>query len=265
MVYYKTDQEIEQLRKSNILVSKTLAYIGSLLKIGVNPKFLDAKAEEFIRDNKGRPAFKGYRGFPASLCISINEVVVHGIPGNYEIKSEDIISVDCGIALEGYYGDAAFTFAMAEVSDDVCHLLKVTEESLYRGIENAVSGKRLGDIGYAIQRHVEQHNYSVVRDLVGHGIGKSLHEEPNVPNYGRQGNGMLLKEGLVLAIEPMINQGTKRVFTESDNWTVKTKDLKPSAHFEHSVAVKKFKADILSDHSFIKEAIKNNKEIREIV
>jgi len=265
-IFHKTAAEIELMRNANLLVSKTLAHVGSLLKTGVTGDVLDTAAETFIRDHGGRPAFKGYHGFPASLCISYNDIVVHGIPGKREFKDTDVVSVDCGVELEGFFGDAAYTFAFANVTDDVVDLLKTTYASLYLGVEQAIHGNRIGDISFAIQEYCERkHKYGVVRDLVGHGIGRSLHEEPDVPNFGRRGKGYLMTEGLAIAIEPMVNMGVKEVYQDSDGWTIHTKDRKPSAHYEHSVVVKKGKADILSDHSFLLEAIKNNAELQEIL
>lgn len=264
-VFFKTNDEIELMRQANLLVSKTLGYVGTLLKPGVTGAEIDKAAETFIRDHKGKPAFKGYHGFPSTLCVSYNDIVVHGIPGQRAFKEEDIVSVDCGVELEGYYGDAAFTFAFAAVDDSTMELLRVTYASLYKGLEQAVHGKRIGDISFAIQDYCErQHKYGVVRDLVGHGIGRSLHEDPEVPNYGKRGKGPLMMEGLVLAIEPMINLGVKEVYQDTDGWTIHTKDRKPSAHYEHSVAVRKGKPDILSTHEFVLEAIKNNNSLREV-
>lgn len=268
-VFYKTNEEIELMRNANLLVSKTLGYVGTLLKPGVTGKQLDTAAEEFIRDHKARPAFKGYGSshnpFPGSLCISYNDIVVHGIPGNRAFGEKDIASVDCGVELEGFYGDAAFTFAFADVDDATLELLRVTYASLYKGIEQAVHGKRVGDISFAIQDYCErQHKYGVVRDLVGHGVGRSLHEEPEVPNFGKRGKGPVLMEGLVIAIEPMINMGVRDVYQDTDGWTIHTRDRKPSAHYEHSIAVRKGKADILSTHEFILDAVKNNNSLREI-
>ncbi len=265
-VFYKTEEEVELMRTANLIVSKTLAHVATLLKPGVTGKTLDQAAEIFIRDMGGRPAFKGYNGFPASLCISRNEIVVHGIPDDREFQENDIVSVDCGVEWKGYYGDAAFTFAFAHVSPEVEQLLEVTYTSLYKGIEQAVAGKRLGDIAFAIQHYCErEHHYSVVRDLVGHGIGRSLHEEPEVPNYGKRGQGLLLREGLALAIEPMINLGRREVYQGKDGWAIHTRDGKPSAHFEHSVVVRKGQAEVLSTHQFIIEAIKNNPHLKMIL
>jgi methionyl aminopeptidase len=265
-IFHKTAAEIELMRKANLLVSKTLAHVGSLLKPGVTGEILDKEAERFILDHGGRPAFKGYHGFPATLCVSYNDIVVHGIPGKRAFKETDIVSVDCGVEMEGFYGDAAYTFAFSKVGAEELDLLRTTYASLYLGIEQAVHGNRIGDISFAIQDYCErQHKYGVVRDLVGHGVGRSLHEEPEVPNYGRRGKGYLMTEGLVIAIEPMVNMGVKEVYQDSDGWTIHTKDRKASAHYEHSVVVKKGKADILSDHSFLLDAIKNNADLQEVL
>ncbi len=265
-IFHKTAAEIELMRNANLLVSKTLAHVGSMLKPGVTGAEIDKAAETFIRDHGGKPAFKGYHGFPASLCVSYNDIVVHGIPGKREFLDTDIVSVDCGVELEGYFGDAAYTFAFANISGEVVDLLSTTYRALYLGIEKAVHGNRIGDISFAIQEYCErQHKYGVVRDLVGHGIGRSLHEEPEVPNFGKRGKGYLMAEGLVIAIEPMVNMGLKEVYQHTDGWTIYSKDRKPSAHYEHSVVVKKGKADILSDHTFLLEAIKNNAELQEIL
>lgn len=268
-VFFKTNDEVALMKNANMVVSKTLAYVGSLLKPGITGAQIDKAAEEFIRDHKGRPAFKGYgqpdNPFPASLCISYNDIVVHGIPGKREFKEDDVVSVDCGVELEGFYGDAAFTFAFAQVEEPTLELLRVTYGALYKGIEQAVHGKRVGDIAFAIQHYCErEHPYSVVRDLVGHGIGRSLHEDPEVPNYGKRGKGPLLLDGLAVAIEPMINLGVKEVYQDTDGWTIHTRDRKPSAHYEHSVVVRKEKAEILSNHEFILEAVKNNNSLHKI-
>ncbi len=266
MIFYKTDEEIELIRQSCLLVCKTLAEVASMLRPGMSGENIDQRAEAFIRDHKASPAFKGYRGFPASLCVSVNDVVVHGIPTEKQIFNEgDIVSIDCGVKMNGYYGDAAYTFAIGEVSEEIMELLRVTNAALYKGIQQAVPGNRLGDIGFTIQHFAERvHNYGVVRELVGHGVGRELHESPEVPNYGQRGRGVKLKEGLVIAIEPMINLGKKEVRTARDGWTVHAKDGKPAAHYEHTVAVKKGKADILSDHSFIEAAIRSNPYLKEI-
>lgn len=265
-IFYKTAAEIELLRNANLVVSKTLAHVASILKPGITGEEIDKAAEEFIGDHGGRPAFKGYHGFPASLCVSYNDIVVHGIPSKREFREDDIVSVDCGVELEGFYGDAAFTFAFQNVQEPTMELLRITYASLYKGIEQAVHGKRIGDISAAIQEYCERdHHYGVVRDLVGHGVGRSLHEDPEVPNYGKRGKGPLILEGLTLAIEPMINLGKKEVHQAEDGWTIHTRDRTPSAHFEHSVAVKKGKADILSDHSYLLEEIKNNPNLQEVL
>lgn len=263
---YKTAAEIELMRNANLVVSKTLAHVASMLKPGVTGEEIDKAAEEFIRDHGGRPAFKGYHGFPASLCVSYNDIVVHGIPSKREFKENDIVSVDCGVELEGFFGDAAFTFAFQEVTEPTMELLRVTYASLYLGIAQAVHGNRIGDISAAIQEYCERkHSYGVVRDLVGHGIGRSLHEEPDVPNYGKRGKGPIILEGLAIAIEPMVNMGKKEVHQAEDGWTIHTRDKMPSAHFEHSVVVKKGKADILSDHSYLLTEIKNNPNLQEVL
>ncbi len=265
MIYYKTDEEIELIRERCLIVSKTLALAASLLKPGISGKELDAKAEEFIRDHNGDPAFKGYGGFPASLCISKNESVVHGIPEYTPFQEGDIVSIDCGVEKNGFFGDSAFTFAIGEIPSEVMALLVRTQESLYKGIEVATIGNRIGDVSHAIQEHAEGPlSYGVVRDLVGHGIGRSLHESPEVPNFGKRGRGTMLKEGLVIAIEPMVNLGDRKIKQHSDGWTITSIDKSPSAHYEHTIAVRKDKADILSDHSFLKEAIKNNPHLAEI-
>ena len=264
-IYLKSKEEVELLIISNKIVSETLALIGEKLKPGIKGTDLDRIAEEFIRDNGGKPSFKGYHGFPASLCISINEAVVHGIPSGYEIREKDIVSVDCGVFKNGFHGDAAFTFAIGDVDEKVMKLLRVTLESLYLGIGKAIAGNRVGDISNAIQEYTEnKHGYGVVRELVGHGVGRELHEKPEIPNYGKRGKGTILAEGMSIAIEPMINLGTKNVVVLKDGWTVVTKDGKPSAHYEHSVVVGKDKAVILSDHDIIMESVKKNINLKEI-
>ena len=255
MIYYKTEEEIELVRKSSLLVAKTHAEIAGLIKPGITTLALDKIAEEFIRDNGGVPAFKGYGGFPNTLCMSPNDQVVHGIPNDRILENSEILSVDCGVLMNGYYGDSAFTYEVGEVDTETKQLLKVTKESLYKGIEQAVVGNRIGDIGYAVQFHAESYGYGVVRELVGHGVGKSLHESPEVPNYGRRGKGVMLKEGLVIAIEPMINMGTKSILQHNDGWTITTIDNKPSAHFEHTIVVRKGKAEILSSFEEIEKKI----------
>lgn len=257
MIYLKTDEEIELMRVANRLVGATLAEVAKVIAPGVTTLRLDKIAEEFIRDNGAIPLFKGYNGFPNSLCISVNENVVHGIPGALVLKEGDIVSVDCGAKINGFCGDSAYTFEVGEVTPEVKQLLQTTKEALYEGIKNAVDGKRIGDIGNAIQTYCESRGYSVVRELVGHGIGKEMHEAPEVPNYGKKGYGSLLKSGMCIAIEPMINMGKKNVKFEKDGWTVRTADRKPSAHFEHTVAIREGKADILSTFDFIDEVLNN--------
>jgi methionyl aminopeptidase len=261
MIYYKTAEEIEYIRKSSLLVALALAEVAKVIEPGVNALQIDRIADEFIRDNGGVPAFKGYGGFPNALCVSPNEQVVHGIPTDKPFEEGDIISVDCGVLMDGYFGDSAYTFAIGNVSPEVEQLLKTTKESLYKGIEMAVAGKRLGDVAFAIQNHCEKNGYGVVRELVGHGIGKSLHEAPEVPNFGKRGSGLKLNEGLVIAIEPMVNMGTKQVKHGKDGWTIKTADLKPSAHFEHTIAVHKGEADILSSFKYVEDVLKERNEL----
>jgi methionyl aminopeptidase len=259
MIYLKTKEEIELMRESALMVSRALAVVAREVKPGVTPLSLDRLAEEFIRDNGGAPAFKGYGSpknpFPATLCISINEAVVHGVPTKTPLREGDIISVDCGVKKNGFYGDHAYTFAVGEVKPEVQKLIDVTKECLYLGIEQMVSGNRIGDISFAIQQHAEKNGFGVVRELVGHGLGKKLHEEPEVPNYGKRGDGPKLKEGMVLAIEPMINMGTKNIRQLNDGWTIITADNKPSAHFEHDVALVNGKPEILSNYALIEEAL----------
>jgi len=252
----RSEEEIALIRKSSLLVGKTLAEIAAKIKPGVKTILLDAIAEEFIRDHGAKPGFKGYGGFPYTLCISVNENVVHGFPSEKELVDGDIVSVDCGTYMNGFYGDSAYTFAVGEVDEETLLLMQRTKESLYLGIEQAIAGNRVGDIGNAIQTHVEGFNYSVVRDLVGHGLGENLHEKPEVPNFGRKGTGVKLIEGMVLAIEPMINLGGRKVVQESDGWTFRTADRKPSAHYEHDVVVRKGKAEILSTFDYIEEVLK---------
>jgi methionyl aminopeptidase len=260
-LYYKTKEEIELIRESSLLVAKALAEVAKVIKPGITTLALDKIAYEFISDNKAVPAFLNYNGFPNSLCISVNSQVVHGIPGKYELKDGDIVSVDCGVVKNKFFGDSAYTFPIGSVKPEVLQLLKITKESLYKGIELAVAGKRLGDVGEAIQVHAESNGFSVVRELVGHGIGKNLHEAPEVPNYGKKGSGLKLEEGLVIAIEPMINLGKKAVTQDNDGWTIRTADNKASAHFEHTIAVGKDKADILSSFEYIEEALKKSNDV----
>ena len=255
MIYLKTDEEIELLRESNLLVGMTLGELAKWIAPGITTLKLDKIAEEFIRDHGAVPGFLGYGGFPNTLCVSVNEQIVHGIPSNYELKDGDIVSIDCGTVKNGFNGDSAYTFCVGEVAYDVRRLLKTTKESLYLGIEQAVEGKRVGDISNAVQTYCEKKGYSVVRELCGHGVGKRLHEDPEVPNYGRLGCGPLLKSGMVIAIEPMINLGSRNIVIERDGWTTRTRDRKPSAHFEHTVAVREGKADILSSFKYVEEVL----------
>lgn len=256
-IFYKTDEEIEILRESCLLVGKTLAEVAKLIEPGITTNKLDAVAEEFIRDNGAIPGFKGLYGCPSTLLTSVNEAVVHGLPTDKPLESGDIVSIDCGVFMNDFYGDSAFTFEVGEVSDEVKELLKVTKEALYIGIEQAVTGNRTGDIGHAVQSHAESHKYGVVRELVGHGLGRKLHEGPEVPNFGNRGRGKQLKKGMTIAIEPMINMGVKGVRQLSDGWTIVTKDGKPSAHFEHDVAIREGKADILSSFEEIEKVLEN--------
>jgi len=262
MIYYKTKAEIELMRQSCLLVSETLATIAQILKPGIATLYLDKIIGEYIRDHGATPSFLNYRGYPYNSCISVNDVVVHGFPNDNELKEGDIVSVDIGVFKNGFHGDHAYTFAIGDPGPELAKLIRVTKESLYAGIEKAVVGNRVGDISNAIQEYTEKkHGYGVVRELVGHGLGKSLHEDPQVPNYGKRGTGAKMKEGLILAIEPMINLGKKEVYTEDDGWTVRTADHKPSVHFEHDVCVQKNKADILSDYHIIEAAEKANSNL----
>jgi methionyl aminopeptidase len=256
MIIYKTAEEIELLRISNLLVSKTLAEVARKIIPGISTQELDAIAEEFIRDHGAEPGFLGYRGYPKTLCTSINQQVVHGIPSSHVLKDGDIVSVDCGVLHQGYYGDSAYTFAVGTVSERIRLLLNTTREALYKGIEQATEGKRIGDIGNAVQEHCEKQRFSVVREMVGHGIGKGLHEAPEVPNYGKRGHGVRLEQGMVVCIEPMINMGRREIVQDPDGWTIQTADKLPSAHFEHCVAIGKDGADVLSTFEFIEEFYK---------
>lgn len=264
MIFLKTDEEIELMRESNRLVGMTLGELAKYIKPCVTLAQLNKIAKDFIQDHGAIPSFLGYKGapgaidFPGAICASVNEQVVHGLPTDYILKDGDVISVDCGTEKNGFCGDSAYTFCVGEVSEDVRNLLKATKESLYQGIHNAVEGNRIGDIGNAIQTYCEKRGYSVVRELVGHGIGRKMHESPEVPNYGKRGTGPLLKKGMCIAIEPMINMGSKNVVFESDGWTVRTKDRKPSAHFEHTVAIRQGEADILSTFEFIEAVLGEN-------
>lgn len=259
MILYKTEEQVEKMRKSALLVSQTLAEVTGMLKPGISTLSIDQLVGVYIRDHKAIPSFLNYNGYPFNSCISVNDVVVHGFPNKKELREGDIISVDIGVILDGWHGDHAYTFAIGDPGEAVMNLIRVTKESLYKGIEKAIAGNRVGDISYAIQEHTEKkHGYGVVRELVGHGLGKDLHEDPQVPNYGKRGSGAKLKEGMVLAIEPMINLGTKEVYTEEDGWTVRTRDGKPSVHFEHDVCIRKNKADVLSDYRPIEAAEQAN-------
>lgn len=264
MIFLKTDEEIELMREANRLVGMTLGEVAKHIKPGVTPAQLDKIAKEFIYDHGAIPSFLGYKGapgtvdFPGAICASVNDQVVHGFPTDYILKDGDIISVDCGTEKNGFCGDSAYTFCVGEVAEDVKALLRTTKESLYLGIEKAVEGNRIGDIGEAVQTYCERRGYSVVRELVGHGIGRKMHEAPEVPNYGKRGTGPLLKKGMCIAIEPMINMGSKNVVFENDGWTIRTRDRKPSAHFEHTVAIRQGKADILSTFEFVEAVLGSN-------
>jgi methionyl aminopeptidase len=262
MVKYKTDDEIELMRHSCSIVGKAIAEVAKVLKPGFTTKQADKIAFTYIKDNGGVPSFLNYRGFPFTACISVNDAVVHGFPTDDELRDGDVVSVDVGVYKNGFHGDSAYTFVLGESSEDVLKLMKVTKESLYKGIEKAHHGNRVGDIAFAIQDYTERlHGYGVVRELVGHGLGRSLHEDPQVPNFGKRGNGPKLKERMVIAIEPMINLGLKEVFYDEDGWTVRTKDKKPSAHYEHTICIKKSKADILSSFTEIEEAERANQNL----
>lgn len=262
MIHYKSKAEIELMRESALLVSEAIAVVAAAITPGATTMQLDNLAAEFIKDNKATASFKGYNGFPYTCCISVNDAVVHGFPTNNPIKNGDIISVDVGVFKNGFHGDSAYTFGVGELSDEVKKLLRVTKESLYKGIDKAIIGNRVGDIAFAIQDYTEkQYGYGVVRDLVGHGLGRNLHEEPQVPNFGKRGTGAKLKEGMVIAIEPMINMGTKNVYHDKDGWTIRTADGKPAAHYEHDVCIQKGKADILSSFTPIEAAEKANAEL----
>lgn len=258
-VYYKSPEEVELIRESSLLVSKTLAEVAKIIAPGVTTMQLNKLAETYIQDNGAIPAFLNYNGFPYSLCISPNEQVVHGFPGDYVIQEGDLISVDCGVIKNNFFGDSAYTFSIGEISPERQKLVDITQECLKRAIDKAVVGSRIGDVGFAVQSLAEENGFGVVRELVGHGVGVKLHEKPEVPNYGKRGTGMKLEEGMVIAIEPMINAGTAHVKFWSDGWTVTSRDNSPSAHFEHTIAVKKGKADVLSTFSFIEEVLKEKR------
>lgn len=259
MIHYKSKEEVELIRQSCTLVGETLGVVASLLKPGITTYEVNRLAEEFIRDNKATPSFKNFKGYPFACCISVNDAIVHGFPTKNELKDGDLVSVDIGVYKNGFHGDSAYTFAIGSISDEVKQLLRVTKQSLYMAIDRAVAGNRIGDIAFAVQDYTEkQYGYGVVRELVGHGLGKNLHEDPQVPNYGKRGSGIKLQEGLVIAIEPMINLGVKQVKYDPDGWTVRTKDGKPSAHYEHNVCIRKEKADTLSSFSEIEKKEKEN-------
>lgn len=259
MIYYKTTAEVELMRESALLVSETLAEVARILKPGITTLEIDAHAEKFILDHQATPSFKNYKGFPFTCCISVNDAVVHGFPNNRPLQNGDIVSVDVGVFKNGFHGDSAYTFAIGKITEEQKQLLRVTKESLYLGIEKAVAGNRVGDISFAVQDYAERkHKYGVVRELVGHGLGRKLHEDPQVPNYGKRGSGAKLHDGLVIAIEPMVNMGVKEVWYDDDGWTVKTKDGQPAAHYEHTVCVRRGKADILSSFAEIEAAEKSN-------
>ncbi len=253
MIHLKTADEIQIIKEGANILGKAHGEVARKVKPGVKTKDLDLLAEEFIRDHGGVPSFKNYNGFPGALCISVNEVVVHGFPGSYQLKETDIISIDCGVFFKGFHSDSAYTYPLEGASAETLELLHRTYDSLYLGIAQAKAGNRIGDVSFAIQNYVEGFGYGVVRELVGHGVGKKLHEEPDVPNYGKRGKGVKIMAGMVFAIEPMINRGTKSVVQESDGWTIRTSDRKPSAHFEHTVAILEKGPEILTTHKYIEE------------
>lgn len=257
MIFLKSEEEISLIKESAQVLGKAHAEVAKWIKPGVTTKQLDKIADEFIRDNHGSPSFKGYNGFPSALCISLNETVVHGFPSQYQLREGDVISIDCGVKLHGFHSDSAYTYPIGNVSKEIESLLKRTKQALYLGIEQASEGKRVGDIGYAIQSYVERFGYGVVRELVGHGVGRNLHESPEVPNYGKRGQGPKLREGMVIAIEPMITLGKRAVVQEKDGWTIRTTDRKPAAHFEHTVVVQKGKAEILTTFKYIEQVTEN--------
>ncbi|OJW73412.1 MAG: type I methionyl aminopeptidase [Candidatus Amoebophilus sp. 36-38] len=256
MIFFKNEEEINLIKQSGEILARVLGLVAGAIKPGVATKELDKLAEEYIYDQGASPAFKGYHNFPATLCISVNETVVHGIPGKYVLQEGDIVSVDCGVSYKGYHSDSAYTFSVGEITKEARDLIKVTKEALYLGVAQAVVGKRVGDIGASVETYVNQHGYSVVKALAGHGVGKSLHEDPQIPNYGKRGSGVQLKKGMVIAIEPMVNQGQSAVRQDKDGWTIKTADSKLSAHFEHTVAVGERQAEILTSYHYIEEALK---------
>jgi len=252
-IFYKSAKDIEAMRKSAEILSKAHGEVAKHVRSGVKTKYLDKIAQEYIKDSKGTPSFLNYNGFPASLCISVNDQVVHGFPSDYELRSGDVISIDCGVYFEGFHADCAYTYPIGEVSKEVLKLLKSTKESLYVGIESMKVGSRVGDIGYAIQQYVEKNGYSIIRELTGHGVGRNLHEKPEVPNFGQRGKGPLIRNGLVIAVEPMVNMGRRDIVQLQDGWTIRTKDRKPSAHYEHTVAFIDNKVEILTSFKYIEE------------
>lgn len=259
MVHIKSDEEVQYMKESALLVSKTLTEVAKILKPGITTLQLDQLCKTFVYDHHATTSFYQYRGYPFHICASINDVVVHGFPNDVPLKNGDIVSIDLGVILNGWHGDHAYTFILGEATPEAIQLVKVTKESLYKGIEKAIAGNRVGDIAFAIQEHTEKkYGYGVVRELVGHGLGKQMHEDPQVPNYGKRGNGAKLKTNMVLAIEPMINLGEKEIYTDDDGWTIRTRDGKPSVHFEHDICVKKSEALILSDYNIIEKAEKEN-------
>jgi methionyl aminopeptidase len=259
VVFLKTKEEVELIRESCLLVGKTLARVAKEIQPGISTLELDKVAETFIRNNGGYPAFLGYQGFPNSLCISVNDAVVHGIPSGQKIKDGDLVSVDCGVNIGGFFGDSCYTFLVGDVSEEKKKLCKTTHEALYKGIEKATEGNFTGTIGNAVQTHAEKAGFSVVREIVGHGVGRQLHEDPDVPNFGKPWNGRKLIAGMVLAIEPMINAGTRKIFQQDDGWTIRTYDGRPSAHFEHTIVVGFEGPEILSTFKFVEEETRNNR------
>lgn len=259
MVHLKSQREIDLMRESADLVGRTLAEVARHIDVGTTLNELDAVAEDYIRTRDAEPAFKGYRVgsnvFPSTLCTSVNEVVVHGIPNEYALQDGDLLSIDCGVKLNGYYGDSAYTFVVGDISDENAALCRATYEALHRGIDQAVAGNRVGDVSHAVQSHCESHGYGIVRDLVGHGIGQSLHEDPQVPNFGRPGRGRKLKPGLTVCVEPMVNRGSGEVTTDADGWTIRATDGLPSAHYEHMIVVRDGEAEVLSTFDYIEDAV----------
>jgi methionyl aminopeptidase len=257
VIYFKSEREIEIIKENSLIVGKTLAEVAKLIRPGVFCGTLDRVAEEFIRDSGATPSFKGYRGFPATLCVSINDIVVHGIPSRHELRDGDIVSIDCGAKKNGFHSDFAYTFYVGKVAEEIQRLCTRTKEALYLGIEQAKAGNRVGDISFAIQSYIEKFGYSAVREMIGHGIGRRVHEKPDVPNFGQKGNGPRIRQGMVFCIEPMINLGTKDVQTDKDGWTMRTKDGLPSAHYEHVVAIREKGTEILSTYEYIEEVLED--------